>query len=196
MQVAHTQKHNIQILPASAKYARRLFREWVNLPSPLNNAWLRWFRKRHPAVFDFLPESDEQAFRDLVTRIAGVLFYAWRERDEYKRDWYLFKARYHYEESRMKYMSSRLALLVTPFEEVKGPGSFWDTHGITQTPFHTSMHILQTRLVRKMRVCRADHCVGFRYFFEKRRNQKYCGTDCSEPATRESKRRWKMENPK
>ncbi len=191
-----TQKCDIHIPPASAKYARRLFRDWANLTSSPDDARLAWFRKRHAIVFDFLHEHNGQDFQDLVTKIGGLLRLAWRETDEYQRDWYLFRARYRYEQKRTEYAAHQLAEFVEPYEAKRGAGSFWDTFGLLKTPFHTSMTILQTRLAGKMRCCRAEPCRGFKYFFQKRRNQKYCGTDCSEPALVESRRRWKAKNAK
>lgn len=191
-----TQKRTIHIPPASVKYARRLFRDWANLTGTPDDARLAWFRKRHAAAFDFLPKHNGEDFRELVTRIGGLLRMAWRATDEYRRDWFLFRARYRYEEMRLKHVPPEFALFVEQAERKLGTGNFWDSHRLVETPFHISMTILQARLADKMRCCKADPCRGFKYFFQKRRNQKYCGTDCSEPALVESRRRWKAKNVK
>jgi hypothetical protein len=186
------QKHKIHIPPASAKYARRLFRDWANLTDSPDDARLMWFRKRHVETFDFLPENVTEDFRGLVRKVGSLLGFAWRESEEYKRDYYLFRARRRYDEMREKYASEEFQFWLEPIEARNGPGSGWDVWGLDNTPFHTSMTILHTRLVKKMRCCKADdRCTGFKYFFAKRRNQKVCGTDCSELALAESKRRYK-----
>ena len=47
-----------------------------------------------------------------------------------------------------------------------------------------------TREADRARVCQNPECAVQRYFFAKRRSQKYCDDTCARPAQREAKRRW------
>ena len=177
--------------------------EWANLPDSLSypvesrrddSGWrnsVKRLTSHYPQVFNFIKDH-ERELDLLVAEGQNWLRRAWIERDPVRRDWYLFIARYTYH-------NKRVALeLAGGFPDKVEATRFFSTM-IPQLPeeitlLDAAIRYMQTRLSHRTLCCPHSECPA-RYFFRRRRGQKYCSVACERPSRKKQKRRYWNESP-
>jgi hypothetical protein len=174
---------------------RDLLLDWVNL----NNAP---FLARNPEVNrsvahqlfpttrrgkvpGFVPDTPEQHNRrieDWLNEVRRCLRLAWKTEDRRDREFYLFSARWQYEQGRLSIIFGD-----------------WGRHLIpvaSQDSFHQAIFdLVDSGAVHKLSICAYKDCRVSPYFIRRRqKRQPYCSTVCHAEALREIKRRWHREN--
>jgi hypothetical protein len=139
-----------------------------------------------------IPEI-QQAFKDLSAneraksleayRMVGWrLQLAFRTRDEYERDWFIYDARHVIAIYDLGFPVQATSL---PVMIVMAKGH----------PLDKLLRFVQMRLAKRMAVCHRKHCEK-KYYFRERRGQKYCSARCAEMVARVGRLRWYHESPK
>ncbi len=195
----------------SARQAESLWRDWANLPNPVDYPPYRGsverFLSRYPYIFDFKDGDVAEAgpgTTDLNVLLAAVrtsLRRAWLAPDAHHRDWYVFQLRYAYERIRARIEGGDVSVgpVAGDTPEIDASQSFRSIIlDLLQdvpptTPFEAAIFHLQTRLADRMLRCANPNCAN-PYFFRMKKGQKYCSAVCGDPARRESKRAWWNQN--
>jgi hypothetical protein len=197
----------------SARQAESLWRDWANLPSPVDYPQYRGaverFLSRYPYVFQFRDGDGAEAgplagTADLNVLLAAVrtgLCRAWLAPDAHHRDWYIFQLRYAYERTRARIEEPDPSLVPessdTPELQARRSLRSMITDLLQDvppaTPFEAAIFYLHSRLADRMLRCANPGCVK-PYFFRMKKGQKYCSAACADPARRESKRTWWNQN--
>jgi hypothetical protein len=157
-----------------AWYYRRLLLDWVNLGGRETAEKLR---RLHPRVIAPIAGQDTEY---VVTNVKMLLQRAWESEDARDRTWCLNLARTLYARG----------CVAAAF----GFGFYDLFPGMPQGDaaiFDSALFYAQTKLASKMQVCRAK-CVT-PYFFREDKRQRYCCTDCRDPARDAGQRKyWAM----
>jgi hypothetical protein len=197
----------------SARQAESLWRDWVNLPNPVdsppNRGAVERFLSRYPYIFEFRVGDGPEARRLAETPYLNVLLgavrtglnRAWLAPDAQHRDWYIFQLRYAYERTRARIEEPDPSLAQqagdTPDLQVRRTLRSMLADLLQDvppaTPFEAAIFYLQTRLADRMLRCANPNCAK-PYFFRMKKGQKYCSAVCADPARRESKRTWWNQN--
>lgn len=162
--------------------------------------------KRHPEIFGAFvsdpPPDAESHIRSedwvLVAHVQRFLRLAWDSPDARHRDWYLFKARDHYNHNRvvMPLWQERMRQAPDLREAIEAELTDEEDKARTSPPLLTAfeqvIYYFQ-RISSRARHCPNPDCPA-PYFLAKKKGQKYCSAKCSAPAQREQKRLWWRNN--
>lgn len=178
MKTTSTKKLHDRIL--AAKNARKLLKDWANCQPDELHA----LAESHQDVFDFVA-NDEEGLKAVVENVGRYLRMAWEASESRHRDWYFFTARREYATA----MLGSFAVLTRDGRGGRDVARRISPLVPPETAFDIAMFHVQTRLANKMAVCGNSRCHE-RYFFRRRKGQKYCSSDCAKPALLEAKLRW------
>jgi hypothetical protein len=162
--------------------------------------------QRYPDIFgEFISDPPPNApsrirFDDwyLVAHVQRFLRLAWDAPDARHREWYIFKARDHFQSSTvvMPLFNKRMASAANLEEEIKKELTEEEDRARLSPPtlgsFEQLMYFFQ-RISGRARHCPNPECPA-PYFFAKKKGQRYCSAKCSAPAQREQKRIWWEQN--
>lgn len=180
MKRSRTQEPDHHLL--GMKNARKMLRDWANLAAPVNES-IEWLWRHHRNVVR--PIASKHGER-IVSDIRQLLRLAWDATDSRSRDWFLVLARTRYAQGCVA--ASYPSGFGLNFAEKTFPGP---PEG-EASAFDSALFYAQTTLAHKMQHCKANCSAP--YFFRRRKGQKYCCTDCSEPALLAQRNRWWSEN--
>jgi len=150
----------------------------------------------HEGPIEF--SDDEMALRE-VRRLREWLRFIWGARDSRTMRWRVFSLMRMVETQRLEkaYAPMTGGRDIPDPVDPRGKPSLGSIEHVdhdppTAQPFQQMLVYLQES-VERLRICPHPDCPA-RYFFAKRRNQKYCSDACAILAKREGKRRWWREH--
>jgi len=145
-----------------------LLLDWVNLPDDQ-------LLKRNPSLAKLMPKGT------WLEEIRRSLQRAWDTEEVRDREFYLFSARWQYQQARQVAEWGEFGMHLIP--------------AASNEAFHRAIFdLVESGAVRKLSQCAYKDC-GTPYFIRHRRKkQPYCSTRCHGDALREIKRQWWAKN--
>jgi hypothetical protein len=170
---------------ASITETERFLTDWANMPGPWplakmdpkSSAARRRFNHRYGKVFG--DPAGHPWLRDMLRA-------AWDTTDEREREWLCFRMRDAYAVIVRRRNMSVEEIRAEEDAVVEVAGAHYVAP--PPTPLEDAIFHFQHQGKRALH-CRNPDCPA-PYFFASRKNQKFCGTSCQEPARREGQRLW------
>jgi hypothetical protein len=153
---------------------RDLLLDWVNLDDEA-------LIKRNPGLLKVMPDNNHERGRWLE-EVRRSLRRAWDAKlDPRGREWYLFSARWQYEQARLVGVWGEFGRDLYP--------------AAPRDPFHQAIFDLQeSGAIHKLSMCANADCRAPYFIRRRQKKQPYCTTVCHREVLREIKRRWHREN--
>jgi len=167
--VKHLIGDNVRVRP------RFLLQEWANLDDTGQLV------RRNPGLLDFLA-ADQQHLNRVAEDIRRSLRRAWGAKKPQHREWYLFTARWQYEQARWEPVWGAAAKHLFPAAP-------------RNDPFHRAIFdLVDAGAIGKLSKCRFNECPTPYFIRRRQKKQPYCSTACHGHALREIKRHWWRKN--